>query len=273
LWDRARNTELAVLGGTRGGQGSHVAWSPTGRQIATASDGSAQVWDVTDPHHPVSRVRLKPDAAPHPGIPDRQYLYFSHDGRRLAVEDIPGHTITVFDAATGHEQWSASLPATGSSAVVFSPDDTTLAISFGTTTAGQVTFRDAATGAPMRTLQTPSSGGVEFLLGGRVVMTTRSSAEASAAQLWDAATLTPIGEPLPQPYGGAYSISRNAAGTTAVSGSSDGFAVIWNLDITRWEASACRIAGRNLTQDEWRQYLPNQKYRLTCPQWPAETHR
>ena len=31
---------------------------------------------------------------------------------------------------------------------------------------------------------------------------------------------------------------------------------------------ACRTAGRNLTQEEWRQYLPGDPYRKTCPDFP-----
>jgi hypothetical protein len=34
---------------------------------------------------------------------------------------------------------------------------------------------------------------------------------------------------------------------------------------------ACRIAGRNLTRDEWEQYYPNRPYEVTCRQWPAGT--
>jgi hypothetical protein len=30
---------------------------------------------------------------------------------------------------------------------------------------------------------------------------------------------------------------------------------------------ACQVAGRNLTQDEWSQYFPEDNYRLTCQEW------
>lgn len=44
----------------------------------------------------------------------------------------------------------------------------------------------------------------------------------------------------------------------------------WTVDTrtSTWVARACRIAGRNLTQAEWRQFFPGSPYRLTCPQWP-----
>ena len=46
---------------------------------------------------------------------------------------------------------------------------------------------------------------------------------------------------------------------------------VWDLDVHHWEQAACRIAGRNLTRAEWHQYLPDQPYQCTCPQWAAGT--
>jgi hypothetical protein len=42
---------------------------------------------------------------------------------------------------------------------------------------------------------------------------------------------------------------------------------IWDLDVAHWEAAACAIAGRNLSRTEWSEYLPDEPYRMTCPQW------
>jgi WD40 repeat protein len=152
-------------------------------------------------------------------------------------------------------------------ALAFAPDDTTLAVGYGTIAAGVIEFRDVTTGAMLRSLQTPSNGAVEFIRGGSVVMTTSTAGSSSITQLWDTATLKPIGEPLPQPRG-AYSLSRDPGGTTVVAGTSEGIVTIWDVGVERWMATACRIAGRNLTQTEWRRYLPGEPFRRTCPQWP-----
>jgi hypothetical protein len=32
---------------------------------------------------------------------------------------------------------------------------------------------------------------------------------------------------------------------------------------------ACAIAGRNLTKQEFKDYVGNEPYQKTCPQWPA----
>lgn len=48
--------------------------------------------------------------------------------------------------------------------------------------------------------------------------------------------------------------------------------VIWYLKPDQWTAAACRLAGRNLTQAEWDQYLGTLgPYRPTCAQFPAAT--
>ena len=36
----------------------------------------------------------------------------------------------------------------------------------------------------------------------------------------------------------------------------------------KWVERACKIAGRNLTHAEWKQYFPKLAYERTCPQWP-----
>jgi hypothetical protein len=44
---------------------------------------------------------------------------------------------------------------------------------------------------------------------------------------------------------------------------------LWNLDVNSWKARACQIANRNLTLEEWGQYMGNSPYQRTCPNLPA----
>jgi class 3 adenylate cyclase/tRNA A-37 threonylcarbamoyl transferase component Bud32/WD40 repeat protein len=45
---------------------------------------------------------------------------------------------------------------------------------------------------------------------------------------------------------------------------------LWNTDMSTWPVVACQRAGRNLTPDEWRRYMPSDEpHRSTCPQFPA----
>ena len=51
-------------------------------------------------------------------------------------------------------------------------------------------------------------------------------------------------------------------------GNLDGTIRRWRLDKADLLDLACRAAGRNLTQDEWKQVLPGEPYRKTCPDFP-----
>jgi hypothetical protein len=44
-----------------------------------------------------------------------------------------------------------------------------------------------------------------------------------------------------------------------------GQAYLWDVDPAAWEARACQVAGRNLSQDEWREFLPDRPYQPVCP--------
>ena len=47
----------------------------------------------------------------------------------------------------------------------------------------------------------------------------------------------------------------------------------WNLDEEAWRRIACAVANRNLTEDEWRNFLGEEiPYRRTCPDLPAADH-
>ena len=43
----------------------------------------------------------------------------------------------------------------------------------------------------------------------------------------------------------------------------------WDPRPDAWEAYACKVAGRNLSQAEWDDLFPGQAYRVTCPQYRA----
>jgi hypothetical protein len=44
---------------------------------------------------------------------------------------------------------------------------------------------------------------------------------------------------------------------------------LWNFDTDSWADLACRLAGRNMTRDEWEQIGPRTiEYRATCEAYP-----
>jgi WD40 repeat protein len=58
-------------------------------------------------------------------------------------------------------------------------------------------------------------------------------------------------------------------GYTAMLTAPDGSAFTWDTRPESWVATACAIAGRNLTDDEWRDAFGDRRYRLTCPEYDA----
>ena len=86
--------------------------------------------------------------------------------------------------------------------------------------------------------------------------------------LFDAATLRPIGEPFP--VGDRWFSPRFTADGRHLTGNGlfNGL-TRWDVSPTAWQSSACLAAGRNLTKAEWTEYLGDEPYRPTCPDWPA----
>jgi hypothetical protein len=39
---------------------------------------------------------------------------------------------------------------------------------------------------------------------------------------------------------------------------------LWQMDVTAWRRELCALAGRNLTLQEWHEFLPGRLYRRTC---------
>jgi WD40 repeat protein len=82
--------------------------------------------------------------------------------------------------------------------------------------------------------------------------------------LRDVALRQPIGQPLRDHNNGVSSVSFSPHGTILASGSADRTIILWDISLESWQARACRIANRNLTDGEWRDYLGNEQYRGTC---------
>ncbi|HJR80786.1 MAG TPA: hypothetical protein VJ821_11985, partial [Anaerolineales bacterium] len=64
------------------------------------------------------------------------------------------------------------------------------------------------------------------------------------------------------------SLFFSADGKTLISASMNEV-ILWNVDPQSWIEKACNIAGRNLTQAEWQQFVgPNIPYHATCLDLP-----
>jgi WD40 repeat protein len=67
----------------------------------------------------------------------------------------------------------------------------------------------------------------------------------------------------------ALAFSMDLEGRWLATISLDGTTRIWRMNQKELQALACRVAGRNLTHDEWAQYLPGREYIPTCDGLPV----
>src|SRR5262249_11720906 len=70
--------------------------------------------------------------------------------------------------------------------------------------------------------------------------------------------------------GAIRALTFSADGNFLAAGGVDKIVQVWDLNIESVIEKACKLTGRNLTKEEWNQYVGEQTpYQVTCPQWPA----
>ncbi len=228
------------------------------------------------------RPRLTASVPNVQGVAHPDYLVFSDDGRLLLTAGAEDKRLTAIDMSTHHVTWSLIVPDFSVRQVAFSPDGKTIAVNSGDATKGQVTIYDAATGKKRRSLSTRSYGGVAYLHDGKWLVVTSGSTK-SDTQLYNSATLQPIGVPYPTQR--TLDISPQTSGEIfgdpiAVNGRGTMFSraefdapLLWDADPAHWLAIACRIASRNMTKAEWHEYLPSRSYEASQPASPRRGWR
>ena len=189
------------------------------------------------------------------------------DGSRALVYDHAGDNASahwrVVDIDSGETLSEGDAPV-GVIASVASPDGSTLAAAGH---AGEIVTTDISTGS-VRRRSAALGAAVHWLKYSRDGTLLVSGAEDGGVSLWDAATLDLMGTVHPPHRGEPLPAAAQFIDDThdVMIASYDGTIYRWETDLDRALEFACRMAGRDLAEEEWAQYLPAQPYRSVCPQ-------
>ena len=94
-----------------------------------------------------------------------------------------------------------------------------------------------------------------------------SGADDGGVSLWDATTLEQLGTVYPPHHGEPVPAGAQFIGDShdVAIASYDGKVYRWETDLDRAIDFACQMAGRDLTREEWDEFLPAQPYQSVCP--------
>ena len=186
-------------------------------------------------------------------------LAYSPDGRLLAIAAMEDG-LQVLDARTGRVIATLDQDAEPRS-VAFSPDGRLLFTGLLNGAGRFYSTRDwSRSGATIRG-QDQRVTSAQFTPDGRTLVTGSSD---GTAMLWDVAGRKPIGAPITVETNAFLStvLSRDGRYLFALPSGRTGMRL--DLSPKAWTAHACRIAGRELTDREWSEAVPEQPYRRVC---------
>lgn len=195
-------------------------------------------------------------------------LAFSPDGQTLASSTLDD--VILWNVST---RTPRGRPQAGS-AVAFTLDGKTVAVSAPPVSdpPRAITLRDASTGEPIGKLILGDSEVVlrmAFSPDGKLLAVSSVDSEP-ALSLWDVTRRERLGQPLLWQAGRAFALAFSPDGKSLVAGTEDRGLAAWDVDPESWRRRACEIANRNLTYDEWSQFLGEEPYRATCPTLPID---
>ena len=246
------------------------AWSPDGSRLLLGTLGSSGTRSRDNAHTVLGDLvvvdttswRVERRVVVPGGI---RVLQWSPDRTVLAVGQAGIATVTLFDSSLRQQRVVELRPSDYPFDLAFSADGSRLAVGGAE---GRVSVLDTARWELVHEpalVQGARIVDVAWLPDGRTVV---ASGEDERASLYDSARNMVRAGPFPAsdqpPDGRGYAYVVPGADDELVLAGGDQPGRRIPLDPAVWLATACRIAGRDLTRDEWRTYLPDRPYRRTC---------
>jgi WD40 repeat protein len=284
LWDitSRRLQPLEIVRPTRPADDSvfevlSLVFSPDGSLLAALSkkpgydDKVLRMWDVKD-----IKMLWDLDASDLKGWP--LSLSFSRDGKTLAL--LSGETVNFRDASSGKSlRGPIKSPIRRVSRMAISPDHHLSALAAED---DRIILWDLQTGGIVSELLNPgyeANSGIAFSADNLTLASTGCSrrviypingsmvCDQDEIRLWDIQTARPLGrfiDDRPLFHDFIQTLVFSPAGNFLASVRESGTAVLWNLDLPTWQRIACRLANRNLTDEEQISYLENKGYHGKC---------
>jgi DNA-binding SARP family transcriptional activator/WD40 repeat protein len=254
LMDAGRLNSVRELRGLPAdGHSQGLAFSPDGRHIAAAAflapaGGEVRLWDVRTGEQVGEPMRLA-----------SVDLAFSPDGQHLAAAVLEGDS-EVRSVPDGRLVARLRTGDDGRS-VAFSPDGQTFALGlYG----GRVRMFSTRDWKPVgRTIEGHRDRvtALEYSRDGQRLLT---GAADGTVRLWTSQQRQPIGSALtlaPESY---VSATFAPDGSEVFAVPDRGPAARWNMRPEAWARHACAVAGRPLTEREWRDALPQRPFQPVC---------